>query len=320
MHYDSGMLLEASKTVADFDKQSNLLKLVSQGSKSCCYYIEPRYKYRSLGQKVTYGDVIAFKNVKTDLYIHISEREVIWKDKQSTVYDDVPFKNVVPSNIDFRMPPHMYAPSYEVNCSSAKSKFTLMPYRNFESDRFLGTIKGGQVIRLQHSETGAYVSSDDQDFTNDGLAEVFLWNYKGKSNDIESVTTNSLFELEIATDDTSYENVGRYAEYSGNISNPMSAMFGGMLFRLRHLNSGRLVVAQEFTSNGQTIKTVGLAAHYPVTVQVKREEGRADQVAQPLDQYQRIDAEAAKGDSLFRLVSTGVDIDNRIRQATSVQI
>ena len=70
------------------------------------------------------------------------------------------------------------------------------------------TIKGGQVIRLQHSETGAYVSSDDQDFNNDGTAEVFLWNYKGKGNDIESVTTNSLFELEIAMDDCDYQNFG----------------------------------------------------------------------------------------------------------------
>lgn len=92
----------------------------------------------------------------------------------------------------------MFAPLHEVNCSSAKSKFTLYPYRNFENQYDTSTIKGGQVVRLQHSETGAYVSSDDHDFTNDGLAEVFLWNYKGKSGDIESVTTNSLFELEIA--------------------------------------------------------------------------------------------------------------------------
>lgn len=49
VHFDSQGLLEASKTVAEFDKQSNLLNLVEQGSKSVCYYIEPRYKYRSIG-------------------------------------------------------------------------------------------------------------------------------------------------------------------------------------------------------------------------------------------------------------------------------
>ena len=133
VHFDSSGLFEASKIVAEFDKQSNLLRLVEQGSKSVCYYIEPRYKYRTIGQKVTYGDVIAFRNVKTDLYIHVSEREVIWDEKQKNVIDDVPFLNVVSSNIDNRCPPNNFAPSYEVNCSSAKSKFTLLPFRNFES-------------------------------------------------------------------------------------------------------------------------------------------------------------------------------------------
>lgn len=200
VHVDSNGMLEASKTVADYDKQSNCLKLVDKGSKSVCYIIEPRYRYRTIGQKVTYGDVVAFHNVKTDLYIHISEFEVIWDQDRKSVKDCKDFKNVVPSNIDFRMPPNMFAPLYEVNCSSAKSKFTLLPFRNFEASLDTATIKGSQVIRLQHSETSAFVSSDDQDFTNDGLAEVFLWNYKGKSNDIESTTTNSLFELEIALD------------------------------------------------------------------------------------------------------------------------
>ena len=79
-----------------------------------------------------------------------------------------------------------------------------MPFRNFENVYETSTIKGGQVIRLQHSETGANVSSDDLDFTNDGLAEVFLWHYKGKGNDdLESITTNSLFELEIVMDSVS---------------------------------------------------------------------------------------------------------------------
>lgn len=40
--------------------------------------------------------MIAFRNVKTDLYIHISERDVIWEAEQNTIYDDdVKFKNVV---------------------------------------------------------------------------------------------------------------------------------------------------------------------------------------------------------------------------------
>jgi len=44
-------------------------------------------------------------------------------------------------------------------------------------------------VRFLHSETGGYISSDDMDFTGDNLAEVFLWNYKGKSTDIEANST-----------------------------------------------------------------------------------------------------------------------------------
>ena len=44
----------------------------------------------------------------------------------------------------------------------------------------------GTLIRLLHSERGGYLHSDDKDFTDDGKAEVYLWNFKGKSTDLES--------------------------------------------------------------------------------------------------------------------------------------
>jgi hypothetical protein len=103
-------------------------------------------------------------------------------------------------------------------------------------------IKGGQVVRFLHSESGGYISSDDNDFTGDDLAEVFLWNYKGKSHDLEALSTQTYFELEIVTDVDS--GLGKRAEYSGN-SSDSSSLSGGMHFRLRHLNTGRLIVMQE---------------------------------------------------------------------------
>ena len=111
------------------------------------------------------------------------------------------------------------------------------------------------------------MASDDKDFSDDGLAEVFLWNYKGKSTDIESTTTNMLFELEIVEEDID-KNLGQFAQYSGNISNPVTCRSGGMHYRLRHLNTGRLVVFQEFEHLGQKLRTVGLTEHYPKTVKI----------------------------------------------------
>ena len=54
------------------------------------------------------------------------------------------------------------------------------------------------MVRLMHSEKGGFLHSDDKDFTDDGLAEVYLWNFKGKSTDLEALSSSSLFEIEIA--------------------------------------------------------------------------------------------------------------------------
>lgn len=102
-------------------------------------------------------------------------------------------------------------------------------------------------MRFLHSESGGYISSDDNDFTGDDLAEVFLWNYKGKTHDLEALSTQTYFELEIVSDVDS--GLGKRTEYSGN-SSDASALSGGMLFRLRHLNTGRLVMNQQISQEG----------------------------------------------------------------------
>ena len=228
IHYDSGSMVEASKTCAEFDKSCNRLKLQENGSKAVYFLIEPKYKYRSEGQVVTYSDVCVFKNTKTKYYIHISEHQVMMpncdtpntaiRNNRELVTD---FDGIVPKNIDARFPPNKFAPCYEVNCSSSSSKFTIRPYRSFASVKEEHIIKGGQVVRLQHSETSGYICSDDTDYNEDGLAEVFLWTYKGKHTDIEAITTQTLFELEIIVENLE-ENVGQYAQYSGNISNQVT--------------------------------------------------------------------------------------------------
>ena len=328
VHYDSEAFVSASKTCADRDKSSNLVKLEMEGSKRVYFIIEPRYKYRSEGQFVTYGDVVTFKHFKTGYYLHITDREVIMPllDAADEDEEDKGYLPVVSSKIDKRSPPSKFTPCYEVNCSSNKSKFSLRPFRNFESDGAIHFIKGGQVVRLQHSETTGFFSSDDADFDGDGLAEVFLWTYKGKNSDIEANSTNSLFELEIVVNDID-ENLGQYAQYSGAISNPITASQGGMLFRLRHLNTGRLVVMQHFTTDetegeSKTIRTVGLSEHFPADTSKKVEDEKTgrETVQMALAPEQTAAVAKMEENSIFRLVSTGVDADNRIAARTPVQI
>ena len=65
------------------------------------------------------------------------------------------------------------------------------------------------MVRLQHTEIGGYLTSDDLDFTEDGLAEVYVRCYANsgrndndpltKANDIEELSSGDLFEIEIAS-------------------------------------------------------------------------------------------------------------------------
>lgn len=123
-----------------------------------------------------------------------------------------------------------------------------------------------------------------------------------------------MFELEIVTDID--DCIGQNAQYSGNISGGGASSKGGMLFRLRHLNSGRLLVMQELDIDENTrIKSTGLAEHLDVTVSYKQDKGREKVLMTSNSPSQQYKLEA---NSIFRLVSTGVDADNRIRIRTSV--
>jgi hypothetical protein len=82
--------------------------------------------------------------------------------------------------------------------STIKTKFTIQIYRYYDEDLDEQFIKGGEVVRLLHSERGGFVHSDETDFSNDGLAGVYLWNFKGKQTDLDALSSSSLFELEIA--------------------------------------------------------------------------------------------------------------------------
>ena len=93
-----------------------------------------------------------------------------------------------------------------------------------------------------------------------------------------------------------------------------------MLFRLRHLNTGRLVVQQEIEYNGNTIRTIGLSEHYPEVSKMYINKAGKQTVHMPLTQEQTEAIKKMESNSIFRLVSTGVDTDNRIRSGTSVQI
>ena len=123
-------------------------------------------------------------------------------------------------------------------------------------------IKGNRVVRLQHTEIGGYLTSDDLDFTEDGLAEVYVRYYNGgrndndpltKANDIEEFSSGDLFEIEIAPCN---HNRGRICLWSDSKDRE-----GKTAYRFRHMNSGRLVRTQDVVMFGKSLTTLGLGDH-----------------------------------------------------------
>lgn len=135
------------------------------------------------------------------MYLHVTEKLLRIEGLDGAVPEHlrpgVDF--ITPKVIDRRDPPNMYVPQCEVNCSGSKTKFQIEIYRFFDEDSNDEFVRGGSVVRLLHSEKGGFLHSDDKDFTNDGLAEVYLWNFKGNSTDQEAASSSSLFELELAS-------------------------------------------------------------------------------------------------------------------------
>lgn len=90
-----------------------------------------------------------------------------------------------------------------------------------------------------------------------------------------------------------------------------------MYFRLRHLNTGRLVVMQEIPYEDITLTSVGLSGHLEVSINSNTVRGKVKCVLTCADDEY---LEKLETNSIFRLISTGVDMDSGISAMTSVQI
>ena len=152
---------------------------------------------------------------------------------------------------------------------------------------------------------GGLLSSDDNDFTDDGLAEVFLWVFKGKEDDYENFNTQSLFEVEIALD----EHMGRICRTSDD-DNYMHR------FRLRHLNTGRLVTVQTIDFKGEKVVTLGLAEH--IKLKPNPSPVRAGDTYRIADTPEFI--QKLEDNTLFSFVPTNVDDDSRIKNMSCVKL
>jgi hypothetical protein len=82
-----------------------------------------------------------------------------------------------------------------------------------------------------------------------------------------------------------------------------------MLFRLRHLNTGRLVIDQEIEYEGEKILTLGLSNHLDLKADKTSQDG-IELEDLYVDPHESSELESK---SLFRLITTKVDPDGRIK-------
>jgi len=205
------------------------------------FQVLSRYKYKQVGDKVVYDDHLMLFNSSSGLFIHVS-----------TTVDKKPLN--LPSikidyrpNVPFRRPItedlfHRYA--INSNPSILKSKFQVKLYTTYADDlqKFL---KGGDIVRIRHTEKNAYIFSEGSNKTSDGLPIAMLRKYRGKM-DLEEKTSNDLFEIEL--------NAGKERGRFLNQLREGNNQYVSENFRLRHLNSGRLLTVRErskhFVSHG----------------------------------------------------------------------
>ena len=193
--------MQATKQCADEDNSCNKVELATHGSKSVWFKALGGFKYKQEGDRIHYNDQIVLQNIKTGLFLHVTEKLLKVEGLEGSMPEALRLGQelITPKKIDRRDPPSAYVPQCELNVSTVKAKFCIQIYRYFDEDNDEQFIKGGCIVRLLHSERGGFLHSDDKDFTDDGLAEVYLWNFKGKSTDLEAKSSSSLFELELAS-------------------------------------------------------------------------------------------------------------------------
>ena len=182
LHVNSNCFIQASKQCADEDNSCNKVELAKFGTKAVHFKALGGFKYKQEGDRIHYNDQIVIQSVKTGLFLHVTEKLLKIEGMDGHVPENLRegVNLITPKKIDRRDPPTYFVPLYELNVSTIRTKFTVRIHRYFDEDPDLQFIKGGEVVRLLHSERGGFVHSDDKDFTDDGLAEVYLWNFKGK--------------------------------------------------------------------------------------------------------------------------------------------
>jgi hypothetical protein len=94
------------------------------------FYIQPRYKYRQVGQNIVYNDHVLFYNQKFNSYLHVSEDQSI--EQVELKSDPSSFRPKSP----VRKPnPDQCFKNYDTNMSETYYKWQVVSYRQVKNEK-----------------------------------------------------------------------------------------------------------------------------------------------------------------------------------------
>ena len=135
--------------------------------------------------------------MKTNNYVHVSDK-IIPKDQNLAKLNLNEHK---PKSPNYRTSSRKIAVHFEVNASAPLERWRFVKYCQEMSEDRVKFLKGGDVVRLKHSEYGGFLSNDMNIFTKEGFNECYVSVCTGPE-DLENVSSASLFEIEIDGDDS----------------------------------------------------------------------------------------------------------------------
>ena len=192
-HFNSEGFFNGKILCSEYDKSAYKFELSTSFSSGMIFRILPKFKIRQEGDLVQFCDQILLYNVKLDCYVNFSAQRAIFLDQPLNLgnfkepYYQIPFRGIDKESQRFES----HLSHYQ------ETTFQLMLFSNDDKKFKRSThIKGGDLIRLKHTEKSGYLAAD-RPFVSP-YAEAFLRNYNGEYKE-EHNSVDCIWEIESYT-------------------------------------------------------------------------------------------------------------------------
>ena len=223
MHVTSKGFLKADISCSDSDKSAYRFELSDEFSSKMVFKICPKYNVRQEGEPVQFGDQILIHSPKLDCYVNFSMNTALEMDHEVEIPENTPIisKPFEHRKLDRR------SKRYEAHISQFRDcVWKIYHYGSHKTEDSM-IVRGGDIIRLKHTEIEAYLAADVCMQTQH--PEVYGRIYQGTyAEELDCI--NTFWEVEILN----YQDRGGQCEILNDQKEYKQ-------IRLRHLLTGKVM-------------------------------------------------------------------------------